>query len=94
MPIRDRGLSFSSFESLIAMAAAGVGPAILPSYAMSSGANDQIVAVRLRAPVLAMEFHMISRHGREQPSVIEPFTAAVLQQWHQGGSLDATIIAQ
>jgi DNA-binding transcriptional LysR family regulator len=73
---RDDGISFNNLESLIGMAAAGVGPTILPSFAMPVRHPDFASAL-LTGPVLSMDFHMISKRGRSQPAVLEAFASTL-----------------
>ena len=62
---------------VIGMAAAGVGPTIIPSFVAPIGMNAQISTALLTEPVLSLGFQLIMKRGREQPAVLEAFTQAL-----------------
>ncbi len=76
---RADSIRMNNLESLIGMAAVGVGPAILPSFTAPDQLNAQVSTALLTEPVLSMEFHMITKRGRAQPAILELFTQALLE---------------
>lgn len=72
-------IRFHNLESLVGMAAAGVGPTILPSFAAPVARQSDVVSALLTDPVLSMDFHMITKRGRAQPAVLEAFTSTLLE---------------
>lgn len=76
---RPDGIRMNRLESLIGMAAAGVGPAIIPSFAAPIGSDAQACTALLVEPVLSLAFHLIVKRGREQPDVLDLFTATLLE---------------
>ncbi|WP_296559148.1 LysR family transcriptional regulator [Pigmentiphaga sp.] len=75
----EGGIRMNNLESLIGMAAAGVGPTIIPSFAAPVGPDVPVVTALLTDPVLSLGFHLITKRGREQPAVLEAFTGALLE---------------
>jgi LysR family carnitine catabolism transcriptional activator len=59
----------------IAMAEAGEGAAIIPSYALPYCRNRKIAVSRLVSPVVHLDLHQIWRAGRKLPPVAEEFTS-------------------
>ncbi|AOB30434.1 hypothetical protein AKI39_06570 [Bordetella sp. H567] len=76
---RTDGIRMNRLESLVGMAAAGVGPTIIPSFAAPVGMDAQISTALLVDPVLSLGFHLIMKRGREQPAVLEAFTQTLLE---------------
>ncbi|VCU68702.1 Hydrogen peroxide-inducible genes activator [Pigmentiphaga humi] len=76
---RTDGIRMNRLESLIGMAAAGVGPTIIPTFAAPVGIDAQVSTALLVDPVLSLDFHLIIKRGREQPDVMEPFTRTLLE---------------
>jgi DNA-binding transcriptional LysR family regulator len=76
---RTDGIRMNRLESLVGMAAAGVGPTIIPSFAAPVGMDAQVSTALLVEPVLSLGFHMIMKRGREQPSVLDAFTQTLLE---------------
>lgn len=74
---RRQGFVFCNLESLLGMAAAGVGPAIVPSFAISSSARSGLTTTLLDKPEIAADFYMISRKGRAQPAVMDAFRSTL-----------------
>ncbi|OWT56150.1 LysR family transcriptional regulator [Candidimonas nitroreducens] len=74
---RSDGIRMNRLESLIGMAAAGVGPTIIPSFVAPVGMEAQISTALLTDPVLSLGFQLIMKRGREQPAVLEAFTQAL-----------------
>ena len=75
---RRDGIHLHRLESVIGMAAAGVGPAIVPSFAVPLGHGAQLAVATLTDPVLSLAFHLIMKRGREQPTALEAFSTTLL----------------
>lgn len=58
---------FNTLETVIAMAAAGIGSAVVPSFTRSACARHGLEVLDLRAPTAALEFYRISRSGATIP---------------------------
>ncbi|MFA7679369.1 MAG: LysR family transcriptional regulator [Pigmentiphaga sp.] len=84
---RRPGFVFCNLESLLGMAAAGVGPSIVPSFAISSSARSGLSTTLLEKPDMALNFSMISKKGRAQPAVMETFRATLLEVIHERAKL-------
>ncbi len=54
---------FNTLEMVIAMAAAGIGSAVVPSFTRSACARQGLEVLELRAPAAELEFYRISRSG-------------------------------
>jgi DNA-binding transcriptional LysR family regulator len=76
---RTDGIRMNRLESLVGMAAAGVGPTIIPSFIAPVGMEAQLSTALLTNPVLSLGFHLIMKRGREQPAVLEEFTRTLLE---------------
>ena len=61
----------------IAMAEAGQGLAIIPSYGLPACRSRKLVISRLINPVVPLDFSQIVRAGRRLPTVAEDFTSFV-----------------
>src|SRR5690606_7421081 len=72
------GFIFNNLETLIGMAASGVGPTIVPTFAISASARLSTVTALLDRENLPLDFHLISRKGRAQPAVMEIFREVLL----------------
>lgn len=76
---RADGIRMNRLESLIGMAAAGVGPTIIPTFAAPVGIESQVSIALLVEPVLSLDFHLVSKRGREHPDVMESFTQTLIE---------------
>jgi DNA-binding transcriptional LysR family regulator len=70
----EERLTFQNFETLIAMAAAGVGTAIIPSYAMSACRRHRVRTAMLDEPAASLNFYRVTRRGRAAASAMAAFT--------------------
>jgi DNA-binding transcriptional LysR family regulator len=70
-------LAFNHFDTLIAMAAAGVGTAVVPSFAMLAGRRHQVRCDVLTHPVVSLGLYRITRRGRGKPAAMADFTATL-----------------
>ncbi|MDX3906178.1 MAG: LysR family transcriptional regulator [Pigmentiphaga sp.] len=73
----EPGFAFNNLESLLGMAAAGVGPTILPSFVVPASSDSGVSIALLNQPVLSLDFHLISRRGRPQPAALDIFRNAL-----------------
>jgi len=73
------GIRFNNLESLVGMVAAGVGPAILPSFAKPESRYSEILSATLVDPAIKMDFHMLTKKGRTQPAALEAFTETLCE---------------
>ncbi|MBN9425074.1 MAG: LysR family transcriptional regulator [Burkholderiales bacterium] len=58
---------FNTLETVIAMAAAGLGQAIVPTFTRPACARHGLALQRLSAPVVALDFYRINRKGGPLP---------------------------
>lgn len=70
-------LAFNHFDTLIAMVAAGMGTAVVPSFAMLAGRRYQVRCDVLTHPVVSLGLHRITRRGRGKPAAMADFTATL-----------------
>lgn len=66
--------TFRSFETLIAMVAAGMGTAIVPSYARTACIRYGVDMARLTNPATLLSFYRITKRGRAQADAMAVFT--------------------
>lgn len=76
---RSDGIKMNGLESLVSMAVAGVGPTIIPSFAVPVDSHRQVFSARLIEPVLSLGYHLIMKRGRERPAVLGQFTQTLLE---------------
>lgn len=69
------GLTVNLLDTQIALAEAGEGIAIIPSFGMPACRNRMITTSQLINPVVRFDFHMISRRGIELPPGAQEFTS-------------------
>lgn len=67
-------LAFSHFDTLIAMVAAGMGSAIIPSFAMRACLRHRVRTDILTQPTVALGFYRITKRGRAKPRLMAEFT--------------------
>jgi DNA-binding transcriptional LysR family regulator len=65
----------NNVDTQIAMAEAGVGIAIIPSFALPACRNRKVVPSRLVNPVVNLAFYQISNRGKKLPPGADEFTA-------------------
>lgn len=70
--------SYESMHTIIAMAGAGFGIGIVPSFALHTCQRLGVEVARLCDPVVELGFYRISRKGRELPEVVAPFVASLV----------------
>lgn len=69
---------YESMHTIIAMAAAGFGIGIVPSFALPTCQRLGVEVARLQAPVVDLGFYRISRKGRELPDAVAPFVESLV----------------
>ncbi|CAM5514968.1 LysR family transcriptional regulator [Eoetvoesiella caeni] len=70
--------TFNNFETLIAMVSAGMGTAIVPSYAIAACRRHGVQAAMLADPTARLNFYRITKRGRAIASTMDDFTAAFI----------------
>ncbi len=68
--------TFNNFETLIAMVSAGMGTAIVPSYAIAACRRYGVRAVTLVEPAACLSFYRITKRGRAAASLMDEFIKA------------------
>jgi DNA-binding transcriptional LysR family regulator len=68
--------TFNNFETLIAMVSAGMGTAIVPSYAIAACRRYGVRAVALVEPAACLSFYRITRRGRAPAPLMDEFVKA------------------
>jgi len=66
--------TFRNFETLIAMVAAGMGTAVVPSYARTACLRYGVEMARLTEPATPLSFYRITKRGRADPDAMADFT--------------------
>lgn len=72
-------MTFNHVETVIGMAAAGAGAAIIPSVAFAMCRNSALEVARLVSPALNVGLFLISKRGRPAPAALGAFSDALLQ---------------
>jgi DNA-binding transcriptional LysR family regulator len=67
-------LTFSHFDTLIAMVAAGMGTAIIPSFAMPACRRHRVSTELLSHPAVTIGFYRITKRGRAKAHSLLDFT--------------------
>jgi DNA-binding transcriptional LysR family regulator len=70
--------SFNNFDTLIAMVAAGMGTAVIPTFALLACGRYRVRCDVLANPIVPVGFYRIVRKGREPAPAMDDFTAALL----------------
>jgi DNA-binding transcriptional LysR family regulator len=70
--------AFNNFETLIAMAAAGMGTAVIPTFALLACDRYQVRCDVLTHPIVPVGFYRVLKKGREPAPAMEDFTDALL----------------
>lgn len=68
--------TFRSFETLIAMVAAGMGAAVVPSYARVACARYGVRTAILTEPTTPLKFYRLTKRGSSEPPAMGDFTDA------------------
>lgn len=72
-------LIFNHVDTLVAMAAAGMGAAIVPSFAMVACRRQAVHTRALRSPAVSLNFYRVSRRGSAEPPMAAEFTAMLIE---------------
>jgi DNA-binding transcriptional LysR family regulator len=75
---KGQPLMFNHVETIIAMAAAGAGSAIIPSIALAIRGHEPLEVARLIEPTLRVGVYLITKRGRQKPAVLPQFTGLLL----------------
>jgi DNA-binding transcriptional LysR family regulator len=75
----EERLTFNHVDTLIAMVAAGMGAAIVPSFAMVACRRQPVHTRALKSPAVPLNFYRISRRGREVAPAASAFTAMLIE---------------
>jgi LysR family carnitine catabolism transcriptional activator len=71
----ERNVVFNYLDTVIAMAEAGEGIAVIPSFAIPSCAHRKVVISQLANPVVNLDFYLITNRGKKLPVGAEDFTS-------------------
>ena len=77
-PGGEERVAFNQFDTLIAMVAAGMGTAIIPTFALLACRRYAVRCDLLVNPSISLGFHRITRKGREHAPLMEEFTATLV----------------
>jgi DNA-binding transcriptional LysR family regulator len=67
-------LEFNNFDTLLAMAEAGLGSAIVPSFALAVAGRYDVQLAWLTQPRVNLDFYQITRKGREENPALGEFS--------------------
>jgi DNA-binding transcriptional LysR family regulator len=70
--------TFGHFDTLIAMVAAGMGTAIIPSFAMLACRRHNVRTDLLSHPTISLGFYRITKRGRIKTPAMEDFTNTLI----------------
>lgn len=73
----EERLEFNTFHTLLAMVEAGLGHAVLPSFARLSGPRYRVRFAALSQPKVSLDFFQITKKGRETNPLLAAFSAAL-----------------
>ncbi|MFZ6647507.1 LysR family transcriptional regulator [Undibacterium sp. TJN25] len=71
-------LTFNYFETLIAMVAAGMGVAIVPSFALLASRRHQVRCDLLTEPAVSLGLYRITKRGRSKSPAMAEFTDTLM----------------
>jgi DNA-binding transcriptional LysR family regulator len=74
----EERVTFQNFETVIAMVAAGVGTAIVPSYALAACRRHGVRTALLDEPASSLDFYRVTKRGRSPAHAMAPFTDAFI----------------
>jgi DNA-binding transcriptional LysR family regulator len=74
----EERLTFTHVDTLIAMVAAGMGAAIVPSFAMVACRRRAVRTQVLKAPAVSLGFYRITKRGRAPAAAAAAFTEALV----------------
>ena len=70
--------SFRHFDTLIGMVAAGMGSAVIPSFALLACRHRKVMTDILVDPEESLGFYRISKRGRAAPELMEEFSETLV----------------
>jgi DNA-binding transcriptional LysR family regulator len=73
------GRSFSHVDTIIAMVAAGMGTAVLPTFATQACKRYEVRTNVLTQPEVTLGLYRITKRGRPLPPFLEAFTATMVE---------------
>jgi DNA-binding transcriptional LysR family regulator len=71
--------SFSHVDTIIAMVAAGMGTAVLPTFATQACMRYEVRTKVLTNPEVTLGLYRITKRGRPLPPFLEAFTATMVE---------------
>jgi DNA-binding transcriptional LysR family regulator len=71
--------TFNHINTLLAMVSAGIGTAILPSFAMLACRHYKVRANLLSHPAASLGFHRITKRGRRRAHALNDFTNTLIR---------------
>lgn len=75
----EERLTFNHVDTLVAMVAAGMGAAIMPSFAMVACRRQPVHTRALKSPSVSLNFYRIARRGGAQTPAAAEFTAMLIE---------------
>ena len=75
----EQRMEFNNFDTLIAMAEAGLGCAVVPSFALAVASRYDIQLAFLSQPRVSLDFYQISKKGREANQALADFSRNLAQ---------------
>jgi DNA-binding transcriptional LysR family regulator len=79
IPPHPAPATFNNVETVIGMAVAGAGAAIIPSVAFAMCRNNALEVARLVTPALNVGLVLISKRGRPAPAALGAFSETLVQ---------------
>lgn len=71
--------TFRSIQTILAMVESGLGCAVLPSFAIAAAVRYDVQVLRLKSPVVPVNFYQVNLKGRQPAPAQAPFVAALLR---------------
>jgi DNA-binding transcriptional LysR family regulator len=81
-PGSEERATFNQFDTLIAMVAAGMGTAVIPTFALLACRRYPVRCDVLANPSVPLGFYRITRKGREHAPLMDEFTDALVSLLH------------
>lgn len=75
----EQRMEFNNFETLIAMAEAGLGCAVVPSFALAVASRYDIQLAWLAQPRVSFDFYQITKKGREANQALGDFSRSLTE---------------
>jgi len=71
--------TFNFFETLISMVEAGMGTAVMPTFALVACHRHRVAADLLVKPTVSLDLYQVTRRGFKAPEVMEAFRRALME---------------